>query len=131
MRTRTRIVATIVAVLMLAGIGTATASSASARQDRTYFGVHLYNAGPGGIGVVTDWGSAGGTYNYVLGAGQWSGFNVKGVWVGRGYCTDVYYDQGGGWVYRWTHRGGQYGSQASFAIQITDYVKVYSYYCGW
>jgi hypothetical protein len=126
-----RIIGGLIALLMLAGIGTAAASSASAVQSRAIYGSYLYNAGPGGIGVVTDWGSARGTYNYVLGSGQWSGFNVKGVYVGKGYCTDVYYDNLNGWVYRFTHRGGQYGSQASFAIQITDRVKVYSYFCGW
>lgn len=68
--------------------------SASAGQN----GAPVYNYGPVGVGIDI---TGDGRYDYVLVPGVWSPSNSKGMYVGPGFCVDVFYDG----RYVWT--GGQ------------------------
>jgi hypothetical protein len=83
-------------------VGLAVAQPASA----SLWGAGFYNFGSVGIGTITEWSNPPG-YQYITYPRQWAQLNnVKGFYVGPGWCVDMYYSWNGPWYYQWTVRQG-------------------------
>ena len=95
----------------------------SERAHAGFGGSHIYNNSPVGIGIVTNLGDG---YSYILAPYRWSPWNAKGGYTGWGWCTNVYYDFGNGWEYRFQVRGAKFWSIAYLA---TEYARADSWRC--
>lgn len=113
----------VIAVLASAALVASTALPAHAVGPPGRWGSALYNNSGVGLGIVTNLGDG---YAYVQPGWSWTPWNMRGGYTGWGYCTNVYYDVGNGWEYRFQIRGGKFWSVAYW---IAAYVRADSWRC--